>query len=100
MNMPPKYDIEQEISMVSDYKVISFREYINSNLPEKYDGRKCIISDLRSDSRAIPEIDSEDDLITFVSSHPEVSIPPYGTLYGLYEEWRAYQHYARKKAMQ
>ena len=36
-------------------------------------------------------MDSENDLIAFVASHPEVSIPPYGAIYCVYDDWREYQ---------
>ena len=70
---------------------ISFSDYINSALPERYDGRKAVISSLRAETRPIPQMDSENDLIAFVASHPEVSIPPYGAIYCVYDDWREYQ---------
>lgn len=73
---------------------ISFSNFIRSKLPERHDGRKAVLSSLRAETRPIPEIDSEEDLFSFVAAHPEVSIPPYGVLSGLYEEWREYQFQA------
>lgn len=70
---------------------ISFSDYIKSELPERYDGRKAVLSSLRSETRPIPQMDSENDLIAFVASHPEVSIPPYGAISCLYSDWREYQ---------
>lgn len=76
---------------------ISFPNYIKSELPEKHDGRKMVISCLRAETRPIPEIDSEEDLIAFVASHPEVSIPPYGALSCIYDDWREWQFQQEKR---
>lgn len=76
---------------------ISFSDYIKSELPERHDGRKAVIASLRAETRPIPEISSEEDLISFVAAHPEVSIPPYGALSCIYDDWREYQFQQEKR---
>lgn len=70
---------------------ISFSDFIKSGLPKRADSRKAVIAALRAETRPIPEIHCENDLISFVASHPEVSIPPYGAISCLYSDWREYQ---------
>lgn len=70
---------------------ISFSDYIKSALPERYDGRKAVIAGLRAETRPMPEIGSEEDLFSFVASHPDVSRPPYGAISCVYDDWREYQ---------
>lgn len=96
--MPTKnYENQSTLAITTEYKKMTFKEYINSDLPELYDGRALVIKDLRSDTREIPKVGTEEDLISFVASHPEVSLPPYGILSGLYEEWRDYQFHAARE---
>ncbi|GEC62064.1 hypothetical protein GOX01_23950 [Gluconobacter oxydans] len=70
---------------------ISFSDFIRSESPKVANGRDAVLSSLRAETRPIPEIDSEEDLISFVAAHPEVSIPPYGAISCLYSDWREYQ---------
>lgn len=67
---------------------ISFSDYIGSKLPEQHDGRNAMLAALRAETRLIPEPTCENDLIAFVDSHPDVSIPPYGAISCIYEDWR------------
>ncbi|GBR57814.1 hypothetical protein AA18889_1344 [Acetobacter senegalensis DSM 18889] len=76
---------------------ISFANFIHSELPARANSRDAVISSLRSETRPIPEIDSENDLIAFVASHPDVSIPPYGAISCLYSDWREYQFQQEKR---
>lgn len=73
---------------------ISFSDFIRSKLPKRANGRDAVLSSLRAETRPIPEISSEEDLISFVAAHPEVSIPPYGAISCLYSDWREYQFQA------
>lgn len=75
---------------------ISFSDFIKSELPKRADSRKAVISSLRAETRPIPEISSENDLIRFVASHPDVSIPPYGAISCLYADWREYQFHEER----
>ena len=70
---------------------ISFSDFIKSGLPKRVDSRNAVLTALRAETRPIPEIDCEDDLIAFVASHPDVSIPPYGAISCLYSDLREYQ---------
>ena len=70
---------------------ISFSDFIKSELPKIANSRKAAIKAFRAETRPIPEIHCENDLIRFVASHPEVSIPPYGAISCLYSDWRSYQ---------
>ncbi|GBR24779.1 hypothetical protein [Gluconobacter japonicus] len=95
--MPTKNNENQSMEpIMTKNKEMTFKEYINSELPELYDGRALVIESLRNDTREIPILESEDDLISFVASHPNVSIPPYGILSGLYAEWRGHQFHAAR----
>lgn len=73
---------------------ISFSDFIRSELPKRANSRNAVIASLRAETRPIPEISSEEDLIRFVASHPEVSILPYGAISCLYSDWREYQFQA------
>lgn len=70
---------------------ISFSDFIKSELPKRANGRDAVLSSLRAETRPIPEIDCEEDLISFVAAHPEASMLPYGAISCLYEDWREYQ---------
>ncbi|MCP1244007.1 hypothetical protein [Acetobacter lambici] len=70
---------------------ISFSDFIQSGLPNHANSRNAVIAALRAEKRPIPEIDCEEDLISFVAAHPDVAIPPYGAISCLYSDWREYQ---------
>lgn len=76
---------------------ISFSNFIHSELPARANSRDAVLSSLRAEARPIPEIDSENDLIAFVASHPDISIPPYGALSCIYDDWREYQFQQEKR---
>ena len=73
---------------------ISFSDFIKSGLPKRADSRKALLTALRAETRPIPQPDCEDDLIAFVASHPDVSVPPYAAISCLYADWREYQFQA------
>lgn len=82
---------EHTVSFLRGDAEISFSDFIKSGLPKRADSRKALLTALRAETRLIPEINCEDDLIRFVASHPDVSIPPYGAISCLYSDWREYQ---------
>ena len=73
---------------------ISFSDFIKSGLPKRANGRDAVVAALRAEARPIPQPDCEDDLIAFVASHPDVSVPPYAAISCLYADWREYQFQA------
>lgn len=75
---------------------ISFSDFIKSELPKRANGRDAVVGALRAETRPIPEIHCEEDLIRFVASHPDVSIPPYGAISCLYADWREYQFHEER----